>query len=82
MKNEIIKIGTDVMHRDSWGTDVAKETTILGIEKCESADEKYGVEVDTATYSDGQWDGYYLFTLLNGKWAYSYQVTPMNKAVN
>jgi len=65
----IIRKGSQVLYRGSWGRDPQKIAEVIAIEQTQGPNEKYGDEVDAVTLDD-----HYVLTLNNGHWCYSYQV--------
>ena len=68
----IVKVGTKVLYRGSFGTGPKKEATIIGIELCEREHEKYGEPVEEVCAIDLP---RCCVDLSDGHWAYGYQVT-------
>ena len=68
----LIKIGSKVMWRGSWGTDPAVEATVVGIERTEEPHEKEGgTPVESIEFYDRD---YAVFDLDNGHWCYGNQI--------
>ena len=65
----IIRKGSQVLYRGSWGRDAQTVAEVIAIEQTQGPNEKYGDEVDAVTLDD-----HYVLTLNNGYWCYSYQV--------
>ena len=65
----IIRKGSQVLYRGSWGRDGQRIAEVIAIEQPQGPNEKYGDEVDAVTL-----DAHYVLTLNNGHWCYSYQV--------
>ena len=65
----IIRKGSQVLYRGSWGRDGQRIAEVIAIEQTQGPNEKYGDEVDAVTLDD-----HYVLTLNNGHWCYSYQV--------
>ena len=65
----IIRKGSKVLYRGSWGRDAQTIAEVIAIEQTQGPNEKYGDEVDAVTLADT-----YVLTLNNGHWCYSYQV--------
>ena len=67
----IIKIGSKVMYRGSFGMGCPEKVTIESIDKCKKERDKYGDAVDSI-----DWDmkNYGCFTLSNGHWCYGEQI--------
>ena len=67
----IIKIGSKVMYRGSFGMGCPEKVTIESIDMCEKEGDKYGDAVDSI-----DWDmkNYGCFTLSNGHWCYGEQI--------
>ena len=67
----IIKIGSKVMYRGSFGMGCPEKVTIESIDMCEKEGDKYGDAVDSI-----DWDmkNYGCFTLSNGHWCYGGQI--------
>ena len=67
----IIKIGSKVMYRGSFGMGCPEKVTIESIDMCEKEGDKYGDAVDSI-----DWDmkNYGCFTLSNGHWCYGRQI--------
>lgn len=65
----IIRKGSQVLYRGSWGRDAQTIAEVIAIEQTQSAGDKYGDEVDAVSLDD-----HYVLTLNNGHWCYSYQV--------
>ena len=67
----IIKIGSKVMYRGSFGMGCPEKVTIESIDMCEKEGDKYGDAVDSI-----DWDmkNYGCFTLSNGHWCYGWQI--------
>ena len=67
----IIKIGSKVMYRGSFGMGCPEKVTIESIDMCEEEGDKYGDAVESI-----DWDmkNYGCFTLSNGHWCYGWQI--------
>ena len=67
----IIKIGSRVMYRGSFGMGCPEKVTIESIDMCEKEGDKYGDAVESI-----DWDmkNYGCFTLSNGHWCYGGQI--------
>ena len=67
----IIKIGSKVMYRGSFGMGCPEKVTIESIDMCEEEGDKYGDAVESI-----DWDmkNYGCFTLSNGHWCYGEQI--------
>ena len=67
----IIKIGSKVMYRGSFGMGCPEKVTIESIDLCEEEGDKYGGAVESI-----DWDmkNYGCFTLSNGHWCYGGQI--------
>ena len=67
----IIKIGSKVMYRGSFGMGCPEKVTIESIDMCKKERDKYGDAVDSI-----DWDmkNYGCFTLSNGHWCYGEQI--------
>lgn len=65
----IIRKGSQVLYRGSWGRDAQTIAEVIAIEQTHGPNEKYGDEVDEVSL-----DANYVLTLNNGHWCYSYQV--------
>ena len=67
----IIKIGSKVMYRGSFGMGCPEKVTIESIDMCEKEGDKYGDAVESI-----DWDmkNYGCFTLSNGHWCYGEQI--------
>ena len=67
----IIKIGSKVMYRGSFGMGFPEKVTIESIDMCEKEGDKYGDAVESI-----DWDmkNYGCFTLSNGRWCYGWQI--------
>ena len=67
----IIKIGSNVMYRGSFGMGCPEKVTIESIDMCEKEGDKYGDAVESI-----DWDmkNYGCFTLSNGHWCYGGQI--------
>ena len=65
----IIRKGSQVLYRGSWGRDGQRIAQVIAIEQTDGPNEKYGDEVDEVSL-----DANYVLTLNNGHWCYSYQV--------
>lgn len=70
----IIKVGSKVIYKGSWGTDPEKEVDIVDIEKCENEGEKYGTPVDDILWEE---KNYGVFGLSDGHWCYGYQIVEL-----
>ena len=68
-----VSIGDVVCWRGAWGEVAAKVVQVLGLEITDHPREKYGREVDSATWSMVRANRV-LFTLDNGHWAYGSQI--------
>ena len=70
--HNLVKVGMKVMYRGAFGFGMPMETTLDGIELCESEHEKYGYPVNEVRAED-------LYRccvdLSDGHWAYGYQIT-------
>ena len=58
----IIRKGSQVLYRGSWGRDAQTVAEVIAIEQTQGPNEKYTL------------DDHYVLTLNNGHWCYSYQV--------
>ena len=67
----IIKIGSKVMYRGSFGMGCPEKVTIESIDKCKKERDKYGDAVDSI---DWGMKNYGCFTLSNGHWCYGEQI--------
>ena len=67
----IIKIGSKVMYRGSFGMGCPEKVTIESIDKCKKERDKYGDAVDSI---DWGMKNYGCFTLSNGHWCYGMQI--------
>jgi len=76
-----IKVGDTVSWSGSFGTDDPKEVTIEEIERTSRPHEKYGVEVGSVDFIDGEWEFPFVCTVSTGNWAYSEQVRPSGGVV-
>ena len=67
----IIKIGSKVIYRGSFGMGCPEKVTIESIDMCEKEGDKYGDAVESI-----DWDmkNYGCFTLSNGHWCYGEQI--------
>ena len=65
----IIRKGSQVLYRGSWGRDAQTIAEVIAIEQTQGPNEKSGDEVDAVSLDD-----HYVLTLNNGHWCYSYQV--------
>ena len=67
----IIKIGSKVIYRGTFGMGYPEEVTIEGIDQCKKERDKYGDAVESI-----DWDmkNYGCFTLSNGHWCYGEQI--------
>ena len=67
----IIKIGSKVMYRGSFGMGCPEKVTIESIDMCKKERDKYGDAVESI-----DWDmkNYGCFTLSNGHWCYGEQI--------
>ena len=67
----IIKIGSKLMYRGSFGMGCPEKVTIKSIDMCEEEGDKYGGAVESI-----DWDmkNYGCFTLSNGHWCYGGQI--------
>ena len=65
----IIRKGSKVLYRGSWGRDGQRIAEVIAIEQTQGPNEKYGDEVDAVGL-----DEHYVLTLNNGHWCYSDQV--------
>ena len=65
----IIRKGSQVLYRGSWGRDGQRIAEVIAIEQTQGPNEKYGDEVDAVTLDD-----HYVLTLNNAHCCYSYQV--------
>jgi len=65
----IIRKGSKVLYRGSWGRDAQKIAEVIAIEQTDGPNEKYGDEVDAVGL-----DEHYVLTLNNGHWCSSCQV--------
>ena len=57
----IIRKGSQVLYRGSWGRDGQRIAEVIAIEQTQGPNEKYGDEVDAVTLDD-----HYVLTLNNG----------------
>ena len=67
----IIKIGSKVMYRGSFGMGCPEKVTIESIDMCEKERDKYGDAVESI---DWGMKNYGCFTLSNGHWCYGEQI--------
>ena len=67
----IIKIGSNVMYRGSFGMGCPEKVTIESIDMCEKEGDKYGDAVESI---DWGMKNYGCFTLSNGHWCYGGQI--------
>ena len=67
----IIKIGSKVMYRGSFGMGCPEKVTIESIDMCEKEGDKYGDAVESI---DWGMKNYGCFTLSNGHWCYGWQI--------
>ena len=67
----IIKIGSKVMYRGSFGMGCPEKVTIRSIDMCEEEGDKYGGAVESI---DWGMKNYGCFTLSNGHWCYGGQI--------
>ena len=67
----IIKIGSKVMYRGSFGMGCPEKVTIESIDMCEKEGDKYGDAVESI---DWNMKNYGCFTLSNGHWCYGEQI--------
>ena len=68
----ILRKNDKVIWRGSWGLDAPKEVVVLNIEKIKPGQrDANGIKVEEIS-----WDDDFVVDLDNGKWAYSYQVSP------
>ena len=67
----IIKIGSKVMYRGSFGMGCPEKVTIESIDMCKKERDKYGDAVDSI---DWGMKNYGCFTLSNGHWCYGEQI--------
>ena len=67
----IIKIGSKVMYRGSFGMGCPEKVTIESIDMCEKEGDKYGDAVESI---DWGMKNYGCFTLSNGHWCYGEQI--------
>ena len=73
-ESPVIKVGSKVVYKGSWGTDTETEVDILGIEKCENEGDKYGTQVDEILWAE---KNYGVFDLSDGHWCYGYQIVEL-----
>ena len=71
VNKNVIKIGSKVMYRGSFGMGCPEKVTIESIDMCEKEGDKYGDAVESI-----DWDmkNYGCFTLSNGHWCYGRQI--------
>ena len=71
VNKNVIKIGSKVMYRGSFGMGCPEKVTIESIDMCEKEGDKYGDAVESI-----DWDmkNYGCFTLSNGHWCYGGQI--------
>ena len=67
----IIKIGSKVMYRGSFGMGCPEKVTIESIDMCKKERDKYGDAVESI---DWGMKNYGCFTLSNGHWCYGEQI--------
>ena len=80
-KTNVIKIGTKVMYRGSFGRGLLETVKVTDIERNERKGEKYGGKsVKSVPFSERE---YCVFVLDNGHWCYGFQIesifTPSKK---
>ena len=73
---EVIKIGTKVIYKGSWGTDPEKVATIEGMQICEEEGDKYGIDTDEIPW---EMKNYGVSDLSDGHWCYGYQLVRIVK---
>ena len=66
-------VGQRVMHRGAWGNEPPTETVIEVLELTTYPREKYGEPVEMVFEGE-----HFVCTLANGKWAYDFQIEPIN----
>jgi len=71
-----LKVGDKVMWRGGFGEDPPKEAIIEEMEVTLYPRQKYGRRQNIVPYSEVE-KNRVLFTLKNGHWAYSEQITPI-----
>lgn len=69
--HDVVKVGTKVMWRGSWGSEEPKETEIEYIELCDCEGCKYGEPVSEVRAEDLH---RCCVDLTNGHWAYGFQI--------
>lgn len=67
----IVKAGTKVVYRGSWGKDCETTASVVEIEECEDG-EKYGTPVDSTPIENVE---NCTFVLDDGHWCYGWQIT-------
>lgn len=77
METIVVKDGSTVYWRGSWGTDLPKLAKVEGIERTVNEHEKDGKPVESVNWVDGEWEFPFVCGLDNGHWAYSYQLEPL-----
>lgn len=66
----IVKVGTKVCYRGSWGKGEYATASVIDIEECENG-EKYGTPVDSTPIEKVE---DCVFTLDDGHWCYGWQI--------
>ncbi len=71
MNGKLIKIGTEILWRGTWGRDEARLVSITEISLCENEGDKYGIPMQEVWVKDKD---RCCFTLSNNHWAYGDQL--------
>lgn len=74
MKEDIVKVGDEVLWAGAWASEPYKKAKIVAME-INCGGDKYGQEVQSATWKEVIEDG--IVTLDNGHWSYGYQLKPL-----
>jgi hypothetical protein len=69
-----LRVGDSVKWAGNWGCDNPETAVVTGMEVTALPREKYGTEVDEVDWSQVD-DNRVVFTLDNGHWAYSEQIS-------
>lgn len=72
----LISVGDAVMWRGDWGNDLPQKAKIVHMELCAREREKYGIKVEKAYFVD---KNRLMVVLDNDKWAYGFQIEPIDK---
>jgi hypothetical protein len=71
---KVIKVGSKVIYKSSWGAEEPKMAIINGMQLCEEEGEKYGVDTNKIPWEQ---KNYGVYDLSDGHWCYGYQIVEL-----